>query len=838
MNRDVKKATVMQSFFSGLEENPKTLFAIYDVQTRSTLQISAADFLADCMAWADLIGKRPEQVATIFGRSSPTMISAWFGAILAGKLPAFISYPSQKIHGDIYREKLENYEKRFGACCFIGDKIDAGLRADMLTPDDRNSPVATELASYPGVAKTPDAPLFLQCSSGSTGLQKAVAITGNNLACQIDSYRRTLKLDPERDHIVNWLPLYHDMGLITAHLLPLLTGTPVTHIDTFDWAANPDSFLQLLQEKRGTLSWLPNFAFSFLARSQKEYDLESVRSFINCSEPVSANAFIRFSTAFGVQPQQFGISYALAENVFAATQTPVGQQPRAIVLEKRALQRRSVVVKRAWHLGDAAPQETEQAIFSCGCALDSVQIRIKTRRDSEQVGEVLLAGESTVSGYYGQESLLEDGWLATGDLGFIHDGELYICGRSKDLIIHNGKNIYPQDLEEVANQEPQIHSGRVAAFGSRDSGLDSEKIQLLFEPEKVIALDERNQLEGRLCRRLDTLFDIRAEVVCVPKGWLQKTSSGKISRGACRDRFDIAKEGDIHLVGDSHVRLFWTTQTSHHNRFKRIHAHWVGLLWADNWKNSFAFFSQLIPQLRPRDIIVIHCGEPECRTIFAANDDPMARIDASVAQYREFFSTLQKVWPGRLAYMTGISTHPLNIDNGDMQWPITGMPEERYRLQKIFYEKMRDLCLMLAVQFFDICTPLIEADGYMDPKRLVDAAHLQPEQHTDLYWNMLEERFGYLDDSPNEPPVENQRWNGSYDHYIELVQIKIRTMAPLVQNPDWNALISTGVLDSLAIVELVSMLDKVCGFDIPPEGIFRENFESLQRIYQVYGPKD
>jgi fatty-acyl-CoA synthase len=826
---------MIQSFFNRLNRTSYTLLSIYDAQSRSIAPISSDIFLTECRRWADLINKRSETVVTIFGHTNPDMISAWFGAILAGKLPAFISYPSSKIQGEAYQEKIANYRERFGACCFIGMAVDRPLCRDMLTPEDRKKPSSTPLSAYPGMNKSCNLPLFLQCSSGSTGLQKAVAITGHNLDKQIQSYQKVLRLIPKKDHIINWLPLYHDMGLITAHLLPLLTETAITHVDTFDWAANPDCFLQLLEEQNGTLCWLPNFAFSFLSRSKKNYNLSKVRSFINCSEPVSINSFQRFCTTFTVRPEQLGISYALAENVFAATQTPMGQPPAALLVDKRSMQRRIVKIIKGWNLGDPPPHELEQPVFSCGMALDSVQVQIKTRRDSEQVGEVLLAGESTVAGYHDQPPIQEQGWLATGDLGFIHQGELYICGRSKDLIIHNGKNIYPQDLEEVVNQHPLVHAGRVAALGCQDSDLDSEKIQVLFEPQTLLSLKDRNRLRAQLCQKLEALFDIRAEVVCVPKGWLHKTSSGKISRSACRDSFNYVQEGNIHLVGDSHVRLFWTTKTSHHNRFKRLHAHWIGLLWSDNWKKSFAFFGKLIPKLERRDILIIHCGEPECRTIFAASDNPEARIEQSITQYREFFSTLKQVWPGRVAYMTGIPTHPENIDNKDIQWPITDKPEARYRYQKIFYEKMQTLCAEVAIQFLDVCTPLLEKDGFMDPKRLVDAAHLHRNPHTDIYWSLFEERFGYLDDQANEPPVESQRWDGSYEHYLQLVKKKIRTMAPLNENPDWNRLISSGVLDSLAIVELVAMLDQVCGFNIQTEEISRENFESIEGIYQRYG---
>ncbi|MBF0370174.1 MAG: AMP-binding protein [Magnetococcales bacterium] len=845
----------VQDFFPGLTQTSYTVFSVVGVDGEIQA-VSSGELWGQISAWSQLLARHPDPIIPIFGRQTPAMMAAWLGCLLSGKLPSFIAHPSRKITPEAYGVRLANYQHHFKNRIFVGEVPDRNVAAQVLTPEDLNGVQQVEGEFDPAILPDRDAPLFLQCSSGTTGLQKAVAITTRHLEAQLAAYSQAIELTP-RDHIVTWLPLYHDMGLVAAFLLPLLTRTPVTFIDPFEWAANPGLLLQTLERQKGSLCWLPNFAFAFMARVKENFDLATVRSFINCSEPVSLDGFQRFSKQHGVEAGQLSVCYALAENVFAATQTKIGQAPGALVLDQKALQRHQVRIlgrvgvggfgdhsaggplaePSAESLGQSTDHSPEEAdlgtrVVSCGGVIDGVSVRID-RQPGEEVGEVMLAGESQVENYYGQDPPRLDGWFPTGDLGFVHEGELYLCGRIKDLIIHNGKNLYPQDLERAVENHPEVHEGRVMAMGWEDQDLGSERVLVLYEPKRFMPLAKKNSVSHTLQEMINTLFDIHSHMVAVPRKWLQKTSSGKMTRRANLDRFLAVKGQRLYVVGDSHVRIFWTGKTSHRNRFKNIEAHWVGLMWGENWQRALPFFLSLVEKMGPRDVLVIEAGEPECRSIFPAAQEPEKRINQAVEQYQAFFQAIRKIWRGRLAYLTGIPTHPLNINNKDPQWPIRGTPEERYRYQKIFYQKMHALCQNMMIHYVDVVTPLLGKDGLMDPRLLVDMAHLQPK-YLDLYLLQFESGFGYIDTRPADPSPAEAVWDGTEQHFKELVLARVRELNPLISQPDPDRLVSKGVLDSLGIVELIAMLDKTFQCDIRLHQVQRDHFESISGLYQRY----
>lgn len=375
---------------------------------------------------------------------------------------------------------------------------------------------------------------ILQFSSGTTGLKKPVVISKEALEMQLRTYGAAIGLDAN-DHVVSWLPLYHDMGFVTALNLPLFFGIGATLIDTFDWLASPGIFLAETTRSQATLSWNPNFFYSFMAERASVHglgpvDLASLRGLVNCSEPVTATSQEKFRARFadyGLRRNVFWGCYAMAETTFALTHSTEG---------------------------DVGYRDNQGGpTLSVGQPLQGVTLRI-VDVDGVEVpegvaGEIVASSPFNFDGYGGDEGSA-NAPFATGDLGYRRGKYYFITGRKKDLVIVNGQNVYPQHVEEAVSALPEVASGRVAAFGVFDMAMQSERLVVLAETRRAQegqATDVALAIRSTVAR----LFAITAlEVVVVPHGTLLKSSSGKISRSRCRHWFlaQIKAEGRARLA--------------------------------------------------------------------------------------------------------------------------------------------------------------------------------------------------------------------------------------------------------------------------------------------------
>jgi acyl-CoA synthetase (AMP-forming)/AMP-acid ligase II len=248
----------------------------------------------------------------------------------------------------------------------------------------------------------------------------------------------------------------------------------------------------------------------------------------------SHQLFVQKLAPYGFSATALAVSYAMAENTFAVTQTEVRTAPQVDVVEVTAIEER----------GEAKPSATGKSFVSCGPPIDGVELRILDESgnllEERRVGEIALRSEFMLSGYYKrpdltQKAINKDGWFLSGDMGYLAEGELYVTGRKKDLIIVGGKNIYPQDIEAIANRTPGIHPGRAAAFGVVDERVGSEKIVVVCEAAEGgdLAAAEA-ELRAAIVKETEvTLGDLRF----VPRGWIVKTSSGKHARNDNRDKY-------------------------------------------------------------------------------------------------------------------------------------------------------------------------------------------------------------------------------------------------------------------------------------------------------------
>jgi fatty-acyl-CoA synthase len=552
--------TVFQNLESAYQEIPQqaAIHLLFSRQPAKTLTF--AELIQGAAGFSQALvqaGVSPGQVVILILDHSQALIEAFLGAVLHGAIPSIMPFLTEKLAPDAYRDSLSAlFEITRPAAVITYPEFLEEVRQAIPT----SSPPAILLCDQVSRMERPDFTamtgrqrqaqdiLLLQHSSGTTGLQKGVALSHQAVFNQLESYSQAIHLNPN-DVIVSWLPLYHDMGLIAGFIMPLLKHIPLVLLSPFDWVRAPYRMLQAVTDYGGTLCWLPNFAFNFCAQKIRDRDLQgvnlsSLRAVINCSEPMhwtSHEMFQQRFQAYGLDPAAVSTCYAMAENVFAVTQSEIQTPVTLDWIDGRALANRQVA--------EASPED-EQALklVSAGRPLGNARLRVLDSEGVVQperhIGEIALQSDCMLTGYYRRPDLTEkaflNGWYLTGDLGYLADGELYITGRKKDLIIVGGKNIYPQDLERLANETPGIHPGRVAAFGIFNPQSGTEEVVVVAETEQIATLEPQAAafLADEIRRRVTAGSDIALRYVeVVGKNWLIKTSSGKIARQANREKY-------------------------------------------------------------------------------------------------------------------------------------------------------------------------------------------------------------------------------------------------------------------------------------------------------------
>ncbi len=483
-----------------------------------------------------------------------TLVSTFYGAMLLGAIPSILPFATEKLHPDRYRDAISRLIQIARPRVLA---VDPGIEAEVwaLLPDETDDlhlpdVVVMTMGGFERAEVPVDLPddaeaiALLQHSSGTTGLQKGVALSHRAIFDQLDAYAKSLAFTAG-DVIVSWLPLYHDMGLIAGYLMPVLFNARLVLMSPFAWVRQPGLLFHAITEQQGTLCWLPNFAYNFTAQKLRErhlegVDLRSIRAFVNCSEPVYASSHALFAerfAPFGASENQLTACYAMAETVFAVTQTPLGQPASVDVIDgKRLVSDNHAVPVEADH-----PHARQ--VVSSGLPIDGMAIRIvdddHTLLDERAVGNIEVKSVYMLTGYYERPDLADqaffDGWYQTGDMGYVVDEQVYVLGRKKDLIIVGGKNIHPTDVEAVVNRVEGVYPGRVAAFGVVNERAGTEDLGVVAET--TADEDEHNAIKKAIRQAVASHTDATvSHLWLVPHGWLVKTSSGKIARAANRDR--------------------------------------------------------------------------------------------------------------------------------------------------------------------------------------------------------------------------------------------------------------------------------------------------------------
>jgi fatty-acyl-CoA synthase len=499
------------------------------------------------------MGVRKGDVCALIIRHNKFFYPLYMGVSGLGALPAVLAYPNPRLHPDKFRQGLEGMTRRSGLDWVLTEReLDEMIRPlvtmsgstirGVLFPLEWVEEPIPSPGPIPRKETDPYSPCLLQHSSGTTGLQKAVVLSHQAVLEHVYRYADSINASHE-DRIVSWLPLYHDMGLIAAFYLPLVHGIPIVQLDPFEWVVAPVILLEVLSKERGTLTWLPNFAYNLMANRIREDDLEgirldSLRMAINCSEPVrweSHERFYRRFAPYGLRKESLAACYAMAETTFAVTQTPPGVEARKISISRQDIAKG---IAKLSSEGDI----TRECVSS-GFPISGCKLRILGEKEEDlpkgSIGEIAIRSVSLFDEYRNNkektDEVLRDGWYSSGDYGFLIEEELFVIGRKKDIIIVAGNNIYPEDIEDAVGQVDGVLPGRVVAFGLEDEEAGTEQICVIaetpFNEEK--SCRELRRAIVMACMGIDVTV---TRVYIAPPRWLIKSSAGKPSRSANRDR--------------------------------------------------------------------------------------------------------------------------------------------------------------------------------------------------------------------------------------------------------------------------------------------------------------
>jgi fatty-acyl-CoA synthase len=381
---------------------------------------------------------------------------------------------------------------------------------------------------------------FLQFTSGSTSRPKGVMVSHRNLAWNSESFMiHGLGKDSSFDKGVTWLPLFHDMGLIGFVVGTLFTDIPVVFLPTASFVRNPKIWLDKIHQHKGTITYAPNFAYALVSKRLKDkdvadLDLSSLRRTGCGAEPIQAKTLREFADKLRpakFDPRSFLPSYGMAEATLAITFVPRDSGVRADAIDKKGLEQGKAT------RGEAGGDDLAELV-NCGRPFPEHALVIVDEQGNalgdRQVGQILTKGPSVSAGYFQEPELTAEAWkpgpdgetwLYTGDLGYTVDGEVFICGRLKDMIIVRGRNFYPNDIEWVVGELPGVRRGNVVAFGVDVKGEE----QLVVAAEGFAS--EADTLKDAIAKAVTETFSLAAhEVVIVPQGTLPRTSSGKPQR--------------------------------------------------------------------------------------------------------------------------------------------------------------------------------------------------------------------------------------------------------------------------------------------------------------------
>ncbi|NMG74654.1 AMP-binding protein [Aromatoleum diolicum] len=621
------QADIAKVSASGIERPPQTLTTLVEIldwrvaqhgeRVHVTLQgegalvedISFRALRADAMRVAAGLlanGLQPGERVAIMLPTGREFFAAFYGVLYAACVPVPLYPPARP-------SQIEDHMRRIGG-------IVANAEAAALVTDERARPLGhllraqcgslrsiTTVAALSGGAAPPALPrpdpqetAFLQYTSGSTGNPKGVVLTHANLRANLDAMERASGITAA-DVFVSWLPLYHDMGLIGACMGSLVAGFRLVLMSPLAFLARPGAWLWAIHRYRATVSAAPNFAYELCVdklddREVDGLDLSCWRLAYNGAEPVSPDTIERFATRFarvGFRANAMTPVYGLAECSVGLAFPPLDRGPLIDRVDRPALSRTGIAQVAA--SGDVHALR----IVSCGRPLPEHRIRVVDTGGRELAertqGRVQFQGPSATRSYFrnpeATAKLVEGEWLNSGDLGYLAAGELYLTGREKDVIIRGGHNVYPQELEEAVSHVPGVRRGGVAVFPATDAQTGTERLVVLAEVRDTVTSAERQRFQAEINRLATDLVGLPADdIVLAPPRTVPKTSSGKIRRASCRERYENGTLLDAQRAPwRQWLRLVGSGSVAGAGRLLRHSVGWTWSAWA------WLVFASLVP---------------------------------------------------------------------------------------------------------------------------------------------------------------------------------------------------------------------------------------------------
>ncbi len=518
------------------------------------------------------LGVKAGEPVALMLRTEEAFFEAFLGTLMAGGVPVPLYPPLRRDEFLEYVRRQRAILRNAGARVLVTFAEAARLatlirgQAPSLETITTVERLAAERIGAAVQRSDSDDPALIQYTSGSTGAPKGVLLSHANILANIRAIGEAIAVGPV-DVCVSWLPLYHDMGLIGAWLGSLYFGVPVALMSPLAFLARPARWLWTIHAHHGTVSPAPNFAFDLAVRKIADdeiqgLDLSGWRLALNGSEVVSPETIDRFTLRFapyGFRADAMCPVYGLAESSVGLTVSPLGRVPRIDSVAREPFERARDV--RPAPAGEPRPLQ----FVSCGRPLPRHDVRIvdaSGRPLGERVeGRVQFGGPSVTRGYFrnpeATSAVLRDGWMDSGDLGYWADSELFITGREKDLIIQGGRNIYAQEVEDVAATVAGIRKGCVAAFGVHDPALGTERLIVVAETRERNAA-RRDGLRQAVLDRVVTDIGVPPDVIVIADpGAVLKTPSGKIRRGAIRDAYGRGTLGQRPPVALQWTRLLF-----------------------------------------------------------------------------------------------------------------------------------------------------------------------------------------------------------------------------------------------------------------------------------------